>query len=562
MIDDELKKKIINLFKDNQFSKVRELTEKIDHKVRPAGLENIIGISLSYKKNLTNKELEEAFLCFERAFLKEKNSIHGLNGLINIVKIGTKVCHVVNNYSEFLDKAANYYLSIEKNYENNEEFLRAGVILFSYLLDKENLKKVIKKIFDSNIESKFLRGNAIFENNYYNEWSQLDHLNFATNNSKYFSKLKIKDLDQINYKINNKINLGFISPDFERNHSTTFFLKDTIKYLSKEKFKIFLFSIAKKNNNDQSQNELKNLSDVWHDVNDFNNQKIAELIQQERINILVDLMGYTRPERLELFHSRIAPKQVSWLAYCNTSGVDEMDFLIVDNNLILNSEEKFYSEKIIKLPYIWNSHSGFNEPRKLNELPSLNNKVFTFGSLNNFRKISDDVVESWSKILHAVPDSKLILKSSTPCDNGSLLKKFKKFETDHRIEILKKFDFVKKEDHLKVYNRIDLCLDTFPYNGVTTTFEALWMNVPVLVIKGYNFNSRCGESIINNLGINDLISDNKEDYVTKAIKLAHDKDRLKEMRTKINVSLLKTSLFNTKEFSKYFGEILVRIHNS
>ena len=517
---------------------------------------------MSYKKNLSHKELEEAFLCFERAFLKEKNSIHGLNGLINIVKIGTKVCHVVNDFSKFLDKAANYYLSIEKNYEDNEEFLRAGIILFSYLLDKENLKKVIKKIFDSNIESKFLRGNAIFENNYYNEWSQLDHLNFATNNSKYFTKLKTKELDQINYKINNKINLGFISPDFERNHSTTFFLKDTIKYLSKDKFKIFLFSIAKKNNNDQSQNELKNLSDVWYDVNDFNNQKIAELIQQEGINILVDLMGYTRPERLELFHSRIAPKQVSWLAYCNTSGVDEMDFLIVDNNLILNSEEKFYSEKIIKLPSIWNSHSGFSEPRKLNELPSLNNKVFTFGSLNNFRKISDDVVESWSKILHAVPDSKLILKSSTPCDNGSLLKKFKKFETHHRIEILKKFDFVKKEDHLKVYNRIDLCLDTFPYNGVTTTFEALWMNVPVLVIKGYNFNSRCGESIINNLGINDLISDNKEDYVTKAIKLSHDKDRLKEMRTTINVSLHKTSLFNTKEFSKYFGETLLKIHNS
>ena len=119
MIDDGLKKKIINLFKENQFSKVRELTEKIDHKVRTAGLENIIGISLSHKKNLTHKELEEAFLCFESAFLKEKNSIHGLNGLINIIKIGTKVCHVVNSFSGFLDKAASYYLSIEKNQSLN-----------------------------------------------------------------------------------------------------------------------------------------------------------------------------------------------------------------------------------------------------------------------------------------------------------------------------------------------------------------------------------------------------------------------------------------------------------
>lgn len=562
MLDDDLKKKIINLFKENNYQKVLELTENIEPKVRPAGLENIIGISKYNKKNLTNRDLEEAFKCFERAFLKDNDSIHGLNGLLNIIKVGIKVCHVVNHFSEFLYKARKYYLSIQKNYKSDEEFLKAGAILFSYLLDQKNLKEVNIKIFDSDIKSKFLRGYAIFENNYYKEWSQLDHLNFAIKNSKYFSKLKVKDISRTDYKSNKKINIGFISPDFERNHSTTFFLKDTIKYLSKDKFKIYLFSIAKKNTNDQSQSELRNLSDVWFDVNNFNNQKIAELIQKEEINILIDLMGYTRPERLELFHSRIAPKQVSWLAYCNTSGVDEMDFLIVDNNLILSFEERLYSEKIIKLPHIWNSHSGFSEERKLNELPFLKNKMFTFGSLNNFRKISDDVVETWSKILHAVPYSKLILKSSTACDNNSLLEKFKKLKVDHKIEILKKEDYFKKEDHLKVYNRIDLCLDTFPYNGVTTTFEALWMNVPVLVMEGSNFNSRCGESIIKNLGINGLISENEEDYLSKAVSLAHDKDRLIEIRTTIYDTLFKTSLFNTKEFSKNFGEILLKIHNS
>ena len=561
MIDDKLKNKIINLFKENKFSEILELTKKIDPKVRPAGLENIIGVSNYNKKNLTLKDLEQAFLCFERAFLKDKNSIHGLNGLINIVKVGTKACHVVNHFSEFLYKASNYYLSVQKDYESNEEFLQAGTILFSYLLDNKNSNETTKKIFDSDIKSKFLRGHAIFTNNYYNEWSQSDHFNFAVKNSKYFSKIEVKNLSQIDYKSNNKINLGFISPDFERNHSTTFFLKDTIKYLSKDKFKIFLFSIGKKNTNDQSQNELRNLSDVWYDVNDLNNQKLAELIQKEKINILVDLMGYTRPERLELFHSRIAPKQVSWLAYCNTSGVDEMDFLIVDKNLILNSEEKFYSENIIKLPNIWNSHSGFSETRKLNELPSLNNSIFNFGSFNNFRKISDEVVETWSKILHAVPNSKLILKSSTACDKGSLIKKFKKFEIDHRIEILKKADFFKKKDHLKAYNRIDLCLDTFPYNGVTTTFEALWMNVPVLVMKGHNFNSRCGESIIKNLGIDNLIASNTKDYIKKAVQFSRDKGKLNKIRRLIFDTVLSTPLFDTQSFARDFGDRLFEISN-
>ena len=559
MIDDEIKNKIKNLFKQNQFSKVLELTEKIGIEDRPAGLENIIGISKYNKKDLTLKDLQDALLCFERAFLKDKNSIHGFNGLLNIIKTGTKACHVVNRFSEFLHKSVEYYLSIEKDYENNEEFLAAGHKLFSYLLDYDRLKQISKKILDSDLRSKYLRGVAVFENNYHKIWSQSDHLNIALKNSKYFSKLQIKDLDQINYQANNKINLGFISPDFERNHSTTYFLKDTIKYLIKNKFKISIFSIAKKNTKDQTQNELRSLSDAWFDVNDFNNQKLAELIQKEQINILVDLMGYTRPERLELFHSRIAPKQVSWLAYCNTSGLDEMDFLIADNNLILDSEEKLYSEKIIKLPHIWNSHSGFDFIRKLNKLPSLNQNIFTFGSLNNFRKISNDVVETWSKILHEVPNSKLILKSSTACDNDSLLNKFKKFKVDHKIEILRQLDFIKKEDHLKVYNRIDLCLDTFPYNGVTTTFESLWMNVPALVLKGYNFNSRCGESIMKNAKCDYFIAKNKTEYVEKALYLSQNKEKLINYREKIFQTILSSSLFDTKKFTQNFQNLLLNL---
>ena len=166
MNDDELKNKIINSFKENRFSDVLELTEKIGIEDRAAGLENIIGISKYNKKDLTLKDLQDALLCFERAFLKDKNSIHGFNGLLNIIKTGTKACHVVNRFSEFLHKSVEYYLSIEKDYENNEEFLAAGHKLFSYLLDYDRLKQISKKILDSDLRSKYLRGVAIFENNF------------------------------------------------------------------------------------------------------------------------------------------------------------------------------------------------------------------------------------------------------------------------------------------------------------------------------------------------------------------------------------------------------------
>ena len=133
---------------------------------------------------------------------------------------------------------------------------------------------------------------------------------------------------------------------------------------------------------------------------------------------------------------------------------------------------------------MWNSHAGFNLKRKYNNLPSEKDEIFTFGSFNNFRKISVETVDAWSSILQSVSNSRLILKSSTFCDTNSLLNKFKKHGVENKIKILDKVNFYKKKDHLELYNKVDLALDTFPYNGVTTTFEALWMNVPVSGLKG------------------------------------------------------------------------------
>ena len=151
--------------------------------------------------------------------------------------------------------------------------------------------------------------------------------------------------------------------------------------------------------------------------------------------------------------------------------------------MIFDEEKNQYSEKIVKLPEIWNSHSGFNFDRSFNELPHINNKNFTFGSFNNFRKISDETINTWSEILNKIENSTLILKSSEFCNDEILLEKFKKNGVAHKIQIFNKIDFKEKNYHLNLYKKIDLSLDTFPYNGVTTTFRSLWMNVPVLVLK-------------------------------------------------------------------------------
>ena len=280
--------------------------------------------------------------------------------------------------------------------------------------------------------------------------------------------------------------------------------------------------MSKKDDNDESQKYLRDLCDDWFDLQEFNNQKISEIIQKKNIEILFDLVGYTNSKRIEIFNSRVAPIQISWLAYCNTTGFDTVDYMLADKNLIYENEFNLYSEKIITLPKIWNAHSGFNYERKFNELKSLKQKNFTFGSLNNFMKISDETIDTWSEILKKINNSTLILKSSNFCSEEILINKFKSNGVEDKIKILRKADFFKHQDHLNLYKKIDLCLDTFPYNGVTTTFEALWMNVPVIVLKGKNFVSRCGESIIKNSKNDYLIAKDIDEYIAKAVLLAND----------------------------------------
>ena len=205
---------------------------------------------------------------------------------------------------------------------------------------------------------------------------------------------------------------------------------------------------------------------------------------------------------------------------------------------------------------MWNCHSGINSVRSPSVPHFLKEKNITFGSFNNFNKINDRVINVWSQILLKVKNSKLILKSSLKIDKSFLKKEFEKYGVIDSIIFLKKR---KLESHYNLYKKIDIALDTFPYNGVTTTFEALSMGVPVITMTGYNFNSRCGESIIKNLGIENLIANNEDDYILKAQKMAKDNEKLLDMRKKIYDISHETPLFDTKQFSHDFFSILEKI---
>ena len=560
MISDDIKNKIKDLYLQKKYEELIEAYEKIPtHEEKPSALLNIIGLSYFLKKNANEKDINFSLLLFEQAYSKDKKTINGLNALKNLIILGIKASTVSKNFSKFLVKAKNLYEEAELNFGDNEEFLELGLNLHLYLLDNKKQEEIVLKILNSNKNFKSLRGQAIFMCNYYYNFSQKHIYKNSLKNCEFFSKLNVKKLDEINYRDNKKVKIGFLSCDLIRNHSTTFFLKDILKFLNKDKFETYCFSSNKRDSNDLSQNELKNLSDEWFDVGNFQNQKIVNLVQEQKIDILIDLIGFTNTERLEIFNSRVSPIQISWLAYCNTTGLKTIDYLFADNNLIYDEEYNLYSEKIVKFPEIWNSHSGFNYDRNFNKLPSLNSKNFTYGSFNNFRKISDETISIWSEILKKNKNSNLILKSSEFCSEKNLIEKFKMNGVDDRIIIFNKLDFQKKIDHLHLYKKVDLALDTFPYNGVTTTFESLWMNVPVLVLKGYNFNSRCGESIIKNAKYDYFIAKNKTEYIEKALYLSQNKEKLIDYREKIFQTILSSSLFDTKRFTQNFQNLLLNL---
>jgi protein O-GlcNAc transferase len=563
MFTEALRKELETLFIKKKYEEVIKISEeKLNQNQIPASLSNLIGVCKILKKERSLEDVSSALTYFEGAYIKGKKTIHGLNGLTHLISIGLQFLKDNRNLSSFIIKAEKFYLESESLFKKNEIFLSSGLSLYSHLLDEKKQKEIFNYILHSASKSKVIRSTCLFKKNYFNDWSQKNHFENAITNAKYFSKLEVKKINKLDYNQNKKINLGFVSCDFERNHSIIFFIKDTIKHLDKKKFKIHLFSFAKENTKDESQNGLKYLSDEWFNLYQFHNQKAVNLIQKKKIDILFDVMGFTNPNRLEIFNSRVAPIQISWLAYCNTTGFETIDYMMIDKNLVIEDEEKFYLEKVIRLPKVWNSHAGFNLKRKYNNLPCEKDEIFTLGSFNNFRKISVETVDTWSSILQSVSNSRLILKSSTFCDTDSLLDKFKKKGVENKVKILDKVNFHKKKDHLELYNKVDLALDTFPYNGVTTTFEALWMNVPVMVLKGYNFNSRCGESIIKNTKIDYLIASNTKEYIEKVIFLSQNKKKLYEIRKELYDKVLSTPLFDTKSFAKDFSDCLLKILNN
>ena len=553
------KNKLQKLFFEKKYSEIIKIIEET--KSKSAGLLNLLGVCKLYISSNSLDGLISANLVFQESYLMEKNTKFGLDGLINFINTSIELYDFENDKFDILsikenfEKSIKYFTEMEKIFPNDVKLILSIIRLYKRLGNLDLILFYQKKLININYKDPKLLCSYIYRNCFNKTWKQNDFYKFSKILNDNLKKYPDDKLIKISKKHNDKIRLGFLSSDLKNFHSITYFLKPLLKNYDKNKFDIFL--VTNNKNHDDSSREFINHVNGHIDIFELSDIDAINSIRDLKIDIMFDLMGVTSSNRLVLFKNRIANVQITWLGYCNTTGTDNMDYIIADPNLIKNNEKHLYSEKILFLPEIWNCHEGFKNHLNNYSPPFKKNKYITFCSFNNFNKINEDVIKVWSEILKTI-HSKLILKSSIKIENDIIKNLFKKYGVLNLVEFKDQLSF---DEHLNLYKEVDIALDTFPYNGVTTSFEALWMSVPVLTMKGYNFNSRCGESILKNIGLNYLIAQNPEDYFLKATELSNNIEKLEKIRKDIFSNVKGSPLFNYNQFSQNFYSLIESIVN-
>ena len=344
------------------------------------------------------------------------------------------------------------------------------------------------------------------------------------------------------------LRMGFVSPQFLRGAIGSFLIR-ALESLSREKLHIACYSDSPLA--DDVTVRLRAASDVWRDVNTASDDELADQIRSDSIDLLVDLAGHAPRNRLLVFARKPAPLQITWIDSVGTTGLSAMDFLIADRYLVPPNAEPYYVEKILRLPDGYVCYAPPAEAAPVAPPPALQRGCVTLGSFNRAAKIHPGVVSLWSKILHRVPGSRLVLKYSGLESHGAAEHYHMLFEAEgvgrSRIELQGHSPLA---EYFNEYSRIDLTLDPFPHNGGLTTCDSLWSGVPVVTCPGETFASRQSLSHLSNVGLTETIARDLDEYVEIAVRLASDLPRLARIRAGLRDRVARSPLCNGKRFTE------------
>lgn len=343
-----------------------------------------------------------------------------------------------------------------------------------------------------------------------------------------------------------RLRVGYVSSHFHR-HSHSFFLTPLFSAHDHGQFEIVCYSGVTQP--DEVTGRLRGWADLWRDTAGMNDDVLAEQIRRDRIDILVDLDMQIEDSRNLVFAQKPAPVQACWLGYPGTTGLSAIDYRLTDPHLDppgLN--DRFYCEESMRLAETYWCYDPLAEQPSVNALPALANGVVTFGSLNSFRKVNAAVLELWARVLGRVEGSRLIMMAPPGSCRQRVLDAMKaRGVGPERVVFLGR---QLRDGYLKSYGKIDIGLDTFPYNGHTTSMDAFWMGVPVVTIVGKTAVGRAGVSQLMNLGMPELIANTQEEFVEIAVRLAGDLPRLSELRAGLREKMKRSPLMDAPRFAR------------
>lgn len=343
------------------------------------------------------------------------------------------------------------------------------------------------------------------------------------------------------------LRVGIVSADL-RDHSVARFLRTVVPQIDAKS--VLLFAYSGSDPGDANNRAFRSAIKNWRSVAAWTDEELAQRVQLDAIDILVDLSGFTGGSRIGAFARKPAPVAATWLGYSGTTGLDAIDYIIGDRE-VLPAGLKQTVETPWRLPDAYLCFSPAVGAPEVGMLPALKSGEVTFGSLNNLNKLSGSTHDAWARILEAVPDSRVTLKQPPKVNEG--IDRFvetleRRGLSADRVTILPWMSG--SEEHLQFYNQIDIGLDPFPYNGTTTTCEALWMGVPVLTLRGDRFISRVGATLMHNLQMDDWISDNVDEYVARAAAIAADLPALAELRRGLRQRMAQSPLCDAPRFAR------------
>jgi predicted O-linked N-acetylglucosamine transferase (SPINDLY family) len=344
-----------------------------------------------------------------------------------------------------------------------------------------------------------------------------------------------------------RLRIGYVSPHF-RDHAVNFFTEPILASHDHTQFEVFCYSDVARA--DDTTRRLQGYADHWRPIHGQGHEQVSRLIRADQIDILVDLTGHIGENRMPVFARKPAPVQVTYIGYQNTTGMLAMDYRLTDAYADPPGQtEPWHTERLERLPQTFFVYQPNALAPEVGPLPALARGYVTFGSFNNFAKVTPEVLKTWAEILTRVPASRLVvLADMQPSLAGHLREAFAAHGiAAERLELVNRLP---RPKYLELIAGVDVALDPFPFNGHTTTCDCLWQGVPVVTLSGQTYVSRFGGSGLKTLGLSKLIAASREHYQEIALALAGDLSRLAKLRAALRERMAASPLLDFAGFTR------------